>query len=219
LEYSFGNDDDDDDYVNSLKLKGQMDYNNSTGITIWLGSEIMFEYLKTHPYLVQGKRVLELGAGLGLSGLTAHRLGAREVLMTDGDTAVLSRLEWNINNNTRKNKGVDHDYVGDDESPTGTVDCRQLIWGQQHGSLAEEKGKFDVICSADCLYMPQSVYSFWETARTLIRDDGILLYVMVAASQASPDDIFGAASDFGFTWSCYDFNGKPVYTFQLEKRD
>lgn len=39
--------------------------------------------------VMQGKNVLELGAGIGLAGMVAALLGARKVALTDGDAKVL----------------------------------------------------------------------------------------------------------------------------------
>lgn len=38
------------------------------------------------------RRVLELGAGVGVAGLIAHKTGAAVVVMTDGDSSVLEHL-------------------------------------------------------------------------------------------------------------------------------
>lgn len=39
------------------------------------------------------RRVLELGAGLGVAGLIAHKTGAATVVMTDGDSSVIKYLK------------------------------------------------------------------------------------------------------------------------------
>lgn len=38
------------------------------------------------------RRVLELGAGMGVAGLIAHKTGASAVVMTDGDSSVMKYL-------------------------------------------------------------------------------------------------------------------------------
>lgn len=44
------------------------------------------------PYTVHRRRVLELGAGMGVAGLIAHKTGAAAVVMTDGDSSVIKHL-------------------------------------------------------------------------------------------------------------------------------
>ena len=46
----------------------------STGLTLWRASHYLCEYQVEHPELFSNKRVLELGAGLGLNGILAWRL-------------------------------------------------------------------------------------------------------------------------------------------------
>uniref|UniRef100_A0A0G4GHW1 Methyltransferase small domain-containing protein n=1 Tax=Chromera velia CCMP2878 TaxID=1169474 RepID=A0A0G4GHW1_9ALVE len=54
-----------------------------TGRTTWDGSVVLALFLEAHQELVRGTRVLELGAGTGLVGLSAAALGAEEVVLTD----------------------------------------------------------------------------------------------------------------------------------------
>jgi predicted nicotinamide N-methyase len=49
----------------------------------WGGGLVLMRHLLAHPGLVQGRRVLDLGAGSGLVGLTAARLGPASVACND----------------------------------------------------------------------------------------------------------------------------------------
>ncbi len=53
------------------------------GLMLWASSEVLATRLAREPSLVAGKRVLELGAGVGFVGLVAAHLGAAEVVQTD----------------------------------------------------------------------------------------------------------------------------------------
>ena len=46
---------------------------------VWLGGDSLAKHLLANPALVRGARVLELGAGTGIVGLTAALAGAAEV--------------------------------------------------------------------------------------------------------------------------------------------
>ena len=61
------------------------------GLDIWPAALELCAYLASHPSLVQGRNVLELGAGVGLPGLLAAQLGARSVVLTDYEPTVRSR--------------------------------------------------------------------------------------------------------------------------------
>lgn len=58
------------------------------GLDIWPGALALCNYLAIHPSLVYGRRVIELGAGMGLPGLLAGQLGAYHSLLTDYEPMV-----------------------------------------------------------------------------------------------------------------------------------
>lgn len=66
---------------------------------IWPASVILAQLLWNHPELVRSRRVLELGAGMGLAGLAAMRCSPRWVVMTDIDTKVIGHMRSNISAN------------------------------------------------------------------------------------------------------------------------
>ncbi|CAM9151666.1 unnamed protein product, partial [Ectocarpus fasciculatus] len=49
----------------------------------WDCSLVLAKYLDQRPEEVRGKRVLELGCGVGLPGVAAAVVGATEVILTD----------------------------------------------------------------------------------------------------------------------------------------
>jgi len=62
------------------------------GSRVWLAAQVLARCLVSAPQIVQGAEVLELGSGIGLVGLLAHRLGANRVVLTDNEVKVLSCL-------------------------------------------------------------------------------------------------------------------------------
>lgn len=71
----------------------------TTGLRTWEAALHLASYLLSSPKvssLVEGRTVLELGAGTGLlSLLCAGLLGARQVIATDGDEGVVDALKEN----------------------------------------------------------------------------------------------------------------------------
>ena len=57
--------------------------------TLWQGSVALAEEVLSNPALVRGKRVLDLGTGLGLAGVAAGLAGAEEVVLTDREPRAL----------------------------------------------------------------------------------------------------------------------------------
>uniref|UniRef100_A0A7R9VQG3 Calmodulin-lysine N-methyltransferase n=1 Tax=Chlamydomonas euryale TaxID=1486919 RepID=A0A7R9VQG3_9CHLO len=62
------------------------------GAKVWSTAHVMAMELVRAPHLVTGKRVLELGAGCGLNGIVAAKVGAAEVVLTDVEAPVLRLL-------------------------------------------------------------------------------------------------------------------------------
>jgi predicted nicotinamide N-methyase len=86
---------------------------------------------------IQGKRVMELGAGTGLlSILCAKWLEAKSVLATDGSTEVVEGIEENI-------------FLNELDT-SSNIKARQFRWGQVLGDDEEgETQAFDVVLGAD----------------------------------------------------------------------
>eukprot|EP00980_Cylindrotheca_fusiformis_P021060 scaffold8070_cov117-Cylindrotheca_fusiformis.AAC.8 len=201
--------DDDTDETIHITLKGFQDYTQSTGMAVWLGSEVIAHHLVQNVHMVRNKSVLELGAGLGLAGIVAHRLKASTVVLTDGDTAVLNGY---LKFNASLNKSPDSC-----SNSSGTLESAQLIWGNQghdpdsdNNPLVQfrnQYGLFDVIIATDCTYMPQSLVPFWQTIDALLKprnehgQSGVFLYVMEAATQAPLENVLKVGESLGFEWT------------------
>ena len=183
---------------------------HSTGLALWTGSRFMAEFLVagTNPSLVQNKRVLELGAGLGLCGIVAHKLGASEVCLTDGDANVLKNLRYNVKANV----------TADDDDECSTVTCPQLIWDhniEQFLDSQQQKQKgidgrryYDLIMAADVAYMSKSIEPLLKTVHLCLEpssdgsdDGGVFLYVYKSYTQDKIERFLDIAKRIGFRWT------------------
>jgi len=103
------------------------------GDIVWPAG-LAFSRLLAHcPSFVEGKRVLELGTGIGAVGLVAATSGAASVLLTDYDEAVLEFAR----------EGATENGVSD------SVTAARLDWSK---SDLPEGAPFDVVLAADVLY-------------------------------------------------------------------
>jgi methyltransferase-like protein 23 len=99
------------------------------GLLLWESAVALAQHLVQVPALVANKRVLELGAGVGLPGLVARTLGA-EVWQTDRLEEAITLAELNAREN---DVGGVHRFCGDWEQWT-------------------DERRYDVILGADILY-------------------------------------------------------------------
>jgi len=123
-----------------------------TGQIVWPACYALCNYILRHQSLFQGKRVLELGSGVGLSGLLAAQF-ASGVTLTDGNEAVLDLLRRNA--------------AACAPTTAAPMQCSRLQWGtSDEDSIRPED--FDMIIGADIVFWPQHVALLFHTvARAL----------------------------------------------------
>lgn len=134
-----------------------------TGQIIWTCSIVTSWYVAHAARCdVAGEDVLELGAGCGLCGLTAAKVGARTAWLTDFEPEVLSILEMNAAAET-----------------SGAVRVAQLGWGveKDHADLAKAAGreKWRVILGADVIYWSHAVPLLFSTVAQLLAVEGVFI--------------------------------------------
>jgi predicted nicotinamide N-methyase len=187
----------------------------STGVTLWRAAEHLGKYLAGQSNTIQWEkcRVLELGAGLGLCGILAHRLRGKYVCITDGDTDALKLLRENI----ETNRLADSSHEDGNE----TVVARQLLWGQATAqSFVERYGAFDVIIASDIIYAAVIVEPLWETVQTLLPRTSQARFIMAYARRKVPitiDKVLGAGDLAGFRCELVkedDDEGIWIYEFR-----
>ena len=109
----------------------------------WAGGQALARYILDNPALFTGRRVLDLGAGSGLTAIAAMKSGAAHVLAADIDTVALEATTINAAEN--------------DVSVETTA----------QNLLAAPPAQFDVILVGDLFYerqLAEAVLTFIETA-------------------------------------------------------
>lgn len=80
-----------------LQETPQMISQGTTGLCTWPAAMYLAEWIGEHASLFSGRRVLELGAGVGLAGLALARItAAKSLVLSDCSGQVLSALEKNL---------------------------------------------------------------------------------------------------------------------------
>jgi ETFB lysine methyltransferase len=123
---------------------------------------------------LRGQKVLELGCGVGLGGITAARAGG-DVTMTDYEDDALLFARYNVATN-----------VG---SPLPIV--RHLDWRSPDGI-----GTYDVILGADIVYERRNFTPLLSLFRRVLSPAGCVM--MTEPDRSIGRDFFAAASAGGF---------------------
>ena len=129
------------------------------GTTVWDASIVWTKYVEKQSAKrgefatsrLRGKRVLELGAGMGLGGIAMCALGC-DVVLTDRKE-VLGLLQNNVDKNVpRRTPGnAVPSCLSADKEHFGHATVRPLHWGNQEELLALNP-PFDYVLCTDCVY-------------------------------------------------------------------
>jgi len=137
---------------------------------------------------------LELGAGLGLVGIVAHCLGAKQTVLTDGDTNTLKKMRENVK----------HNFDNGDDDTKNTISCRQLLWGNENSqSLKDAYGTFDTILASDVIYTPTSIDPLFDTVVTFLKKPHgrFLLSWFTRVNGVTIDTVLDAAKCRNLDWT------------------
>eukprot|EP00741_Cyanophora_paradoxa_P025108 tig00000342_g24236.t1 len=130
-----------------------------TGSIVWEASEALSSLIENKSLFKEGhwkdKRVVEVGAGLGLVGITCALLGA-QVTLTD-QKKQLPLLQQNVQSNL---------------PPDTNARCVELTWGQAADGL---EPPFDYVLASDLVYERASFVPLVQTFCDLSGPDTVIL--------------------------------------------
>jgi len=106
------------------------------GAAVYDAAFVLSHWLSENPTKIRGKRVLELGSGVGLVSIVAAKFGASHVVATDGDDKSVDLTRENVEANACAH----------------LVHLRKLLWGKEQEN--ENLGTFDVILGSDIVANP-----------------------------------------------------------------
>ncbi|KAL3672458.1 hypothetical protein V7S43_001757 [Phytophthora oleae] len=130
------------------------------GGEVWAGALVLCEFLqKNSQDMVQGRDVIELGAGCGLCGLVAAALSAKSVVLTDEYPDLLKR-------NIAKNH---HLWAEREAEGSPIASSGELEWGVAE-AIAPFAHKFDTVLGSEITQLGRSLHApLLETIRCVLR--------------------------------------------------
>lgn len=156
---------------------------------IWKASILLSKILLESHGNLQGKNVLEFGAGAGIPSIVAARLGANVVASDYPDADIIKKLHINLEANTKsKPRVIGHNW--------GARDDELFPNGQPFM-------KFDIILIADTLWMSHQHLNLLADLQVLLEDDGQILGVAgLHSGRDTFDAFFRKAAEFDFEVKC-----------------
>ncbi|OON21369.1 hypothetical protein X801_02731 [Opisthorchis viverrini] len=147
------------------------------GLTVWDGSKQLIAYLarKFSPSVFCGRRVLELGCGCGLPGLTALKYGASVVTFQDYNHEVITN--WTIPN-VLLNLGSTLDA----ETLRSSVNFYSGDWVQLARRWESDREQpYDIILTAETIYRPDLYDRLLRAVAATLNKDGSVFLMCKAA--------------------------------------
>lgn len=131
---------------------------NDVGVAavVWDAAIVLGRYLEKIAAQLQGKKVIELGAGTGVVGIVASFLGGN-VTITDRKMA-LNITRMNVEGN-----------LGEEQN---SVEIKELEWGQNVSSFSPP---YDFILGADIVYIEETFPDLLKTMQDLCDENSVVL--------------------------------------------
>jgi predicted nicotinamide N-methyase len=131
----------------------KMKMHNEVGTKIWTAGVFLSEFCAQNSYLFNNADVVELGAGVGITGLTlaANDSPPSRVIMTDFSDDTMENLNYNLALNAEDSTS---------SKKLAPITAKRLDWAlctdaeTIQTSLEFDPRKIDVFLAADCVYSP-----------------------------------------------------------------
>ncbi|KAL2090675.1 hypothetical protein ACEWY4_012938 [Coilia grayii] len=140
-----------------VKINQAFSANLGVAAPVWESALQLCHFFEDNKVPLKGKKVIELGAGTGIVGILAARLGA-DVTITDLPLAI-PQLQSNVSANTPP---------GGWRSAVPTV--VPLSWGQDQKNFPSD---WDLVLGADIVYLPDTFPLLLETVTHLCKDGAV----------------------------------------------
>jgi predicted nicotinamide N-methyase len=210
----------DCDHVMEMYIQAGMDDRDPYWTCIWPSSQVLArEVLQSDPSIVQGKRVSDFGAGLGLAGVAAGLSGASDVVFLDREPLSLECCLLNAQVNGFDRSCMSMGFSGDNNVPhlsdihvehmarfNQSVPKTRLTadvfdWNEE--IRAPHLHGYDTILACDVLYEKFSVEPIARVLPLLLRqkEDGggkILIADPPNRAKANREKFIGLMACYGF---------------------
>lgn len=141
-----------------------------TGVALWNSGLLLTRLLDSlaqhESGFFGGKTVLELGCGTALASIAASKLGASEVIATDGNEEVVSLAKQNLENNN---------IFPESTSSSRRGDAHYLKWGSL--DTVDFYDSADIVIGSDLTYNSGSWGLLAESFDAVLKRKGIIIYL------------------------------------------
>ncbi|XP_037112071.1 protein-lysine N-methyltransferase EEF2KMT [Syngnathus acus] len=155
----------------------------TTGLVTWEAALYMAEWALDHPQIFAGRNVLELGSGVGLTGVAVCRsCGPSSYVFTDCHQSVLQRLRENLSINGLNKTSTSRTRVS----------VQELDWTKVTEECLNDIGA-DVVIAADVVYDPDVVVVLVQLLSKILKHGGgqVPTEVLICSTVRNPQTYAG----------------------------
>ncbi|KAH7667289.1 Lysine methyltransferase protein [Dioscorea alata] len=167
--------------LNLLCLQSASTDYDLTGQIVWPGAVLLNNYLSQNSEMLKGRSVIELGSGIGVTGILCSRF-CDEVVLTDHNDEVLEILNKNIE---LQSSSGNSSYAG--------LTAEKLEWGNKDDIeqiLQKHPRGFDIILGADICFQQSSIPLLFDTVERILQfRAGQCRFVLAYVSRAKVMDV------------------------------
>uniref|UniRef100_A0A3B4VPC4 Eukaryotic elongation factor 2 lysine methyltransferase n=2 Tax=Seriola dumerili TaxID=41447 RepID=A0A3B4VPC4_SERDU len=169
----------------------------TTGLVTWEAALYLAEWALDHKQAFTGRTVLELGSGVGLTGITVCRsCSPNRFVFSDCHPSVLQKLRANVQLN------------GLSEQTSPTVRVEELDWTGVTEEQLKEIGA-DTVIAADVVYDPDVVGSLVKLLSRILRCSSSP-EVLICSTIRNPETYSGFKQQLGNAGISHDVITGPV---------
>nr|XP_018918261.1 PREDICTED: protein-lysine N-methyltransferase EEF2KMT-like [Bemisia tabaci] len=213
----------DDKFV-TLKESTSIVSEGTTGLCSWQGAFVLAEWCLENSVVLNGKGILELGSGIGLTGLVVCKTCLpKYVAFTDVHESVLKQLCSNININT----GCEDNF---DYGPEDQDVLLNILWEGKHILVAKldwfsfdldsifcELDFPDVLLAADVVYDPSLITPLCKVLNSFFekKKDISVIFACTIRNQGTHELFLETLGSMGMTPKLIPFNSKLIFHYDL----
>ncbi|XP_062082284.1 uncharacterized protein LOC133788716 isoform X2 [Humulus lupulus] len=149
-----------------------------TGQLVWPGAMLLNDYIANNVKLLQGCSVIELGSGVGITGILSSRF-CHKFVLTDHNDEVIKILKRNVELHASK----------ENHNSRAELMVEKLEWGNSEQIchiLENHASGFDLILGADICFQQSSIPLLFRTVKKLleVRGQGQCKFILAYISRA-----------------------------------
>ena len=169
-------------FNNACLQRNSTDCDN-TGLKIHAGAHVAIRFIRTLKGLLNERRVVELGTGIGIVGLSVARTcNAASLVLTDGNPNAIAITNKNIFSTGLQDQ----------------IHAVELSWGHVSPDFRCGLHETDVVLGCELMYYKTDVRSLVETVSDLLASDGIFIHAHHFRKEGLDSELADVLAEFGY---------------------